>query len=135
MTQSLTRAFLRCLVVIATSAVFLTFVIHGLAQQASPRDRQKTFETVWKTINDKYFDPSFGGVDWTAVKKQYEPQLAGVQSDLEFRDLLDRMLKEIRISHLRILDLNTLDKDLARSVVTRPRLKGYRQSGRDNTHH
>jgi carboxyl-terminal processing protease len=70
-------------------------------------------------VNDKYFDPRFGGVDWTAVRKQYEPQVAGAQSDSEFKDLLDRMLQEIKISHLRILDFATLDKELARAVVTR----------------
>ena len=42
-----------------------------------------------------------------------------MQNDVEFKGLLDRMLLELRISHLRILDLTTLDRDLARSVVTR----------------
>jgi carboxyl-terminal processing protease len=42
-----------------------------------------------------------------------------VRDDEEFRELLDRMLNEIKISHLRILDLKNLDKLLARAVVTR----------------
>jgi carboxyl-terminal processing protease len=80
---------------------------------------QKTFDVVWKTVNDKYFDPGFGGVNWAAIRKQYEPQIASVRDDEEFRELLDRMLNEIKISHLRILDLKNLDKLLARAVVTR----------------
>jgi carboxyl-terminal processing protease len=107
--------------VIGVSVLLLSFAIHGLAQakQTSPEVRQKTFDVVWKTVHDKYFDPQFGGVDWTAVKKKYEPQIAAVENDVEFQDLLDRMLNEIKISHLHILDLAKLDQQLARSVVTR----------------
>src|SRR5262249_55054864 len=69
--------------------------------------------------NDNYFDPQFGGVDWTAIKTKYQPQIDTVQSDVEFQDLLDRMLKEIKISHLHLLDLAKLDQQLARNLVTR----------------
>jgi hypothetical protein len=26
--------------------------------------RRQSFETVWTTINEKHFDPTFGGVNW-----------------------------------------------------------------------
>jgi carboxyl-terminal processing protease len=80
---------------------------------------QKTFDAAWKTVNERYFDASFGGVDWVEVRQRYASQLPTVHTAGEFRDLLTRMLGEIRISHLRILDLATLDKQLARSVVNR----------------
>src|SRR5262245_18727294 len=104
------------------SVLFFSFPIQGLAQtpkQTSPEIRQKTFEAVWKTVNANYYDPHFGGVDWTAIKKNYEPQLATVQNDIELQDLLDRMLREIKISHLHLLDVAKLDQQLGRSVVTR----------------
>jgi carboxyl-terminal processing protease len=107
--------------------VFSVFVLSKLSgggvtqtsKESSPQVRQKTFDAVWKTVNEKYFDPKFGGTDWSAVRLRYAPQVASVQSDVEFRDLLTRMLGEIKISHLRILDLAALDKQLARAVVTR----------------
>jgi C-terminal peptidase prc len=89
------------------------------AKESSPQVRQKTFDVVWKTVNEKYFDPSFGGVDWAAIRQTYASQVATVRSDAEFSGLLTRMLGEIRISHLRILDLSALDKQLRRAVVTR----------------
>ena len=89
------------------------------SQERTQRLRLRTFNVVWKTVNDKYFDPQFGGVDWAAVKRKYEPQLAGIDGDAELYDLLSRMLAEIKISHLRILDFAALDRQLARSVVTR----------------
>ena len=30
--------------------------------------RRQSFETVWTTINEKHFDPTFGGVDWKKVR-------------------------------------------------------------------
>jgi len=100
----------------------LAFAIHGLAQTATlsdPKVLHKTFEAVWNTINNKYYDPTFGGVDWVAVRNKYEPQIEAVRSDREFSELLSRMLKEIKISHLSILDLENLDKLVARAEVTR----------------
>lgn len=29
------------------------------------------FETIWKKVNETYFDPSFGGLDWEKVHDSY----------------------------------------------------------------
>ena len=39
----------------------------------------QSFETVWQTINDKHFDPSFGGLDWNDVYDRYQPKIAAVE--------------------------------------------------------
>jgi carboxyl-terminal processing protease len=85
--------------------------------EASLVTRQKTFDAVWKTVNDKYFDKTFGGVNWNEVRERYAPRVATIKNDKEFSEVLDTMLREIRISHLRILDLGSLDKQMARSPV------------------
>jgi C-terminal processing protease CtpA/Prc len=100
----------------------LAFAIPGHAQTetlSDPKLLHKTFDAVWNTINNKYYDPTFGGVDWVAIRKKYEPQIEALSSDGEFSELLSRMLKEIRISHLSVLDLKNLDKLVARAEVTR----------------
>jgi len=108
------------LVVFAASILLLSPVGRGFAQTSKERQVwQKTFDVVWTTVNEKYFDPSFGGTDWVAVRKRYSPELESVRTDMEFSGLLTRMLGEIKISHLNILDFATLDKSLARSVITR----------------
>lgn len=119
MAQTIRSRITRVLCVLVVSVLLLVFAICGLAQTAKLQLMQKTFDVVWKTVNDKYFDPRFGGVNWAAIRKEYEPQIATVRGDVEFRELLGRMLSEIKISHLRILDLETLDKQLARAVLTR----------------
>jgi carboxyl-terminal processing protease len=65
--------------------------------------RADAFDLVWKTVNEKHYDPTFGGVDWKKVRTVYEPQalLAGL-TDREFHDVLRRMLGEMKLSHFGI---------------------------------
>jgi carboxyl-terminal processing protease len=110
----------RCLLGrIAAATVFTVIAAVLTAAQTTLPVRQRTFEAVWKTVRDKYFDPTLHGVDWLAVRQRFEPRVASVASDAEFADLLDEMLDEIPVSHLNILRLDALDAPLARSVVTR----------------
>jgi carboxyl-terminal processing protease len=44
----------------------------------------QSFETVWQTINDKYFDPTFGGLDWLKVHDRYQPQITAAQNEEEY---------------------------------------------------
>ncbi|MCC7307507.1 MAG: hypothetical protein IT173_08070 [Acidobacteria bacterium] len=65
--------------------------------------RAQAFERVWTTVNDKHYDPTFGGVDWKKVRTAYEPEaLAPGLSDREFHDVLRRMLGELKLSHFGI---------------------------------
>ena len=69
------------------------------------RDALASFEIAWKTVNETYFDPTFGGVDWQAVHDRYRPQIAAAQtaaaeSDETFYRLLNQMLYELEVSHI-----------------------------------
>ena len=44
----------------------------------------QSFETVWQTINDKYYDPNFGGLDWSEVHARYKPQITAAQNEEEY---------------------------------------------------
>jgi C-terminal peptidase prc len=112
----------RVLFVSAALVLIFAYTIHGLAQlakQTSPQVRQKTFDAVWKTVNERSVALQYGPVDWAAVRKRYAPQIAAVQSDDEFQNLLDRMLSEIKVSHLHTVDLTKLSEQLGRAVVKR----------------
>jgi carboxyl-terminal processing protease len=63
-------------------------------------DALDCFEVAWKTVNDTYFDPTFGGVDWQAVHDRYRPQIAAAESDELFYRLLNQMLYELEVSHI-----------------------------------
>lgn len=66
------------------------------ADSLSAKERAEVFEEVWKTINEKYYDPSFNGVDWTAVRERYRPRVDSLSGDEEFYELLNRMAGELR---------------------------------------
>ena len=36
-----------------------------------------SFDEVWQTVHDTFFDPTFGGLDWDAVKAELRPKGAG----------------------------------------------------------
>ena len=52
----------------------LIFSVNSFYAQTPLKDRTAIFEEVWTTINEKYYDASFNGVNWTAVKKKYDPE-------------------------------------------------------------
>ena len=43
-----------------------------------------TFEIVWKKVNDTYFDPTFGGLNWMDVHDRYRPKIATAKNDEDF---------------------------------------------------
>jgi carboxyl-terminal processing protease len=64
------------------------------------QDRLDSFETVWRTMNERYFDPTFGGLDWDQVHDRYRPLVAAAQDDAAFYRLINQMLFELNVSHL-----------------------------------
>ena len=64
--------------------------------------RERAFDFVWSTIERRYHDPSFNGVDWKAVGERYRPQALGAPDDDAFWDVLDRMAGELHDSHTRV---------------------------------
>lgn len=68
----------------------------------SVRERVEVFEKVWETIDERYYDPSFNGVDWRAVRGRYRHRVEAAAGDGEFYDLLNRMAGELRDAHTRV---------------------------------
>ena len=71
------------------------------AARLSARDRQEIFSETWVTINEKYYDPSFNGVNWRAVREQYRPAVEAARSDEDFYTVMKKMVGELRDAHTR----------------------------------
>lgn len=85
----------RSVVIILALAVF-----QGLgAGQDKSEERLVLFETIWSKVNETYFDPSFGGLDWKKVHDGYRPQIAAAKSEPDVHALLNKMLWELKVSH------------------------------------
>jgi C-terminal processing protease CtpA/Prc len=57
------------------------------------------FEEVWRTVRDHFYDPTFRGLDWAAIKEKYRPLAAAAASDAERAAVINRMLAELAVSH------------------------------------
>ncbi|HEY0459471.1 MAG TPA: hypothetical protein VGC97_10070, partial [Pyrinomonadaceae bacterium] len=94
-----------------TALLFCLLAISVLATaQTAPQVRRKTFEKIWKTVNEKFFDPNFGGVNWKRIHERYAPLIEAAKTDAEFDELINKMLGEIKTSHLEIISSETLAK-------------------------
>ena len=63
------------------------------------REWRQIFNEAWRLMQDHYWEPELGGVDWDAVYARYEPLLAHLASRGELSDLLWLMQGEMRTSH------------------------------------
>lgn len=87
--------------------LLLTF--EGVRAQNIPvKARLETFEKVWSTVNEKHFDPNFGGVDWKKIGEEYKPKVISANSDGEFYAVLQMMLGELNQSHFGIIPPNSV---------------------------
>jgi carboxyl-terminal processing protease len=64
--------------------------------------RTASFEKVWNTINERHYDPTFGGVNWQGVRAKYEPLAKKAETDEALHALLRQMLGELKLSHFGI---------------------------------
>lgn len=71
--------------------------------QAQRAKNIKSFETVWKTVNDKHWDEDLGGVDWKKVYREFAPKVKKANSQKEVRELLSAMLGRLGKSHYGIV--------------------------------
>jgi carboxyl-terminal processing protease len=65
--------------------------------------RLESFELVWKTIDDTYWDRAFGGVNWAAIHDKYAPQVKATARNEAFHRLLNQMVGELDRSHFFVL--------------------------------
>ncbi len=65
--------------------------------------RQQIFNEVWTTINEHYLYSDFRGVDWAAVRAEFEPRVEAAHGDVAFYQLLTEMVDRLADDHSRFL--------------------------------
>jgi carboxyl-terminal processing protease len=75
-----------------------------------PSVREQAFDRVWNTVNDRHFDPTFGGLDWVAIGNKYRPIALRAGSLDDFHNVLRQMLGELKLSHFAIFPREALDR-------------------------
>ncbi len=63
--------------------------------------RQQIFDDVWTLVRDRYVYEDYGGIDWDAVREEFEPKIAGAASEEEFYSLIEEMVGRLGDDHTR----------------------------------
>jgi carboxyl-terminal processing protease len=99
----------RRLILQLTAWAAASFALPGTlgAQQASEEpanalpDGIGTFEGVWQTVRDSFYDPHLNGLDWSAVRERYRADAEQATSDGRLAEVINDMLSELHASHTR----------------------------------
>jgi carboxyl-terminal processing protease len=82
--------------------------------------RIETFEMVWKTVNDTFFDRTFNGVDWQAMHEKYLPLAKSTAGKDDYYKMLNGMLQELHLSHFKVITpdrIITLDSNQSQATT------------------
>jgi carboxyl-terminal processing protease len=76
-----------------------------LCAQSQPNNQTwlASFDHVWQTIYDKYWDPEINGVNWQAARAELRPKVADAQSSAEARQIMEQLLARLGHSHVGII--------------------------------
>lgn len=67
---------------------------------ALQKRRYEAFDKVWNTLNQYYFDATFGGLNWKAVRAEFRPKVKDLKSDYQLHLMLQEMINRFNRSHL-----------------------------------
>jgi carboxyl-terminal processing protease len=73
-----------------------------LALTETREGRLAVFDDVWETIRNRYYDPTFHGIDWQARREEFRPLAAHARTRAEFYAVLRRMVGLLRDAHTRV---------------------------------
>ncbi len=64
--------------------------------------RLAVFDDVWETIQERYYDPTFHGIDWQAMRTTFRPAAARASGTREFYEILRLMIAPLQDAHTRV---------------------------------
>lgn len=67
-----------------------------------PEERKQLFTESWNTLNTRFYDPDFHGVDWNEMYKKYYDAAVSTTNTTDFNTVISMMLGELNASHLGI---------------------------------
>ena len=86
-----------------------------IKSETTPARNVKIFDELWAKVNDRYFDPKFGGADWARFKELSRPQAQKAESKEALILILRQILSEIKTSHLAVW-IAVSEKQLERKI-------------------
>lgn len=63
------------------------------------KEKMIVFDQAWSIQNKSFYDSTFHGANWKAIRSQYEPLAAGAQTPDDLRRIIGLMIGELNASH------------------------------------
>lgn len=79
--------------------------------QAWRQSALASFDEVWQTIDDTFYDPAFGGLDWPAVRAELRPRVQDAVSPEAARQVIAGMLARLKRSHFVVMSASAVGDD------------------------
>lgn len=76
-----------------------------LAQQR----RLDAFMKVWTILDETYFDKTYNGLDWSAIRTEYQPKIILAATDAEADKLIEAMVMRLGRSHFAVVSPEFLE--------------------------
>jgi len=73
--------------------------IAGEMTYDAAKERQEMFEHVYIRTKNIFYEPTFHGIDWDFMTKEYRKYLPHVGNSYEFAEVLSELLGELNVSH------------------------------------
>src|SRR5689334_20541967 len=84
----------------AFSTAIVTAALGFLISGAAPaEDRSASFDWVWQTVHENFYDAKFNGVDWSAMRTKYRERASHASTREEHAAIVNEMLAELHTSH------------------------------------
>ena len=74
----------------------------ALVSTATTEGRLTVFDDVWETIQERYYDPEFHGVDWQAQRATFRAAAARASGAQELYEVLRQMIASLKDAHTRV---------------------------------
>lgn len=62
-------------------------------------ERQYMFDHIWLRTNGIFYHSNFHGIDWKAMRTEYEKYLPHIGNSYEFSEMVSELLGELNVSH------------------------------------
>jgi tricorn protease len=62
-------------------------------------EKEVVFDEAWNTLNHRFFDEKFNGHDWSALRSEWQPYIAGARTPVELRRDINLLIGELNSSH------------------------------------
>jgi len=64
------------------------------------QEKVEAFDEGWTWLRDDFYDSTYHGADWQAVRRTFEPYIRGAGTRAEYSRLMNMMVGELNASHL-----------------------------------